>query len=97
MKVIPDCHFECNAKALISALRDKGEEAISRGYTQEHASLVLTDFLLSSPPSNSTTTLYSHLPGTIKISKDIFDLNLGKGVGLEPEKIQLSCVTSLMT
>lgn len=44
MKVIPDCHCECNAKALISVLRDKGEEAISRGYMQEHASLVLTDF-----------------------------------------------------
>lgn len=43
MKVIPDCHCECNAKALISALRDKGEEAISSGYTQEHTSLVLTD------------------------------------------------------
>lgn len=38
------------------------------------------------PPSNSTTTLYSHLPRTIKISKDIFDLNLGKGVGLELER-----------
>lgn len=44
MKVIPDCHCECNAKALISALKDKGEEAISSSYMQEHASLVLTVF-----------------------------------------------------
>lgn len=44
MKVIPDCHCECNAKALISALRDKGEEAILRGYMQELASLVLNYF-----------------------------------------------------
>lgn len=44
VKVIPDCHCECNAKALISALRNKGEEAILSSYTQERASLGLTDF-----------------------------------------------------